>query len=368
MKDTEPRDWSGRVSVSGADLAGLQGVRFSQQDRAQNDGSFSFRTKMGTLENQLLAAHPYGATDWGDPTAQRLIPEGLIVQIRGGDSARVAFASPAGSFTVDTTNLRFGETARVLDGNGMVERLPTEHKLSEPGLAADFPALAIAPDGAPWFAWTAYRDKADEVIVIGAGRVHHVSGRGDHFAPQSRSIRRDGFMWSTPVDAAAYQLFETVYARGNWSQPSQLTRAEGSSLWPKLVAGRSGHVALTWQGFRNGESAALAKVWNGRSWSSEQRVSEPGSNAWTPSLAYQGDKLWVVWDSYRSGNYQIYARQLDGPVTRVTKGEGFCVRPSIAIVGGAPIVAWEESDPLWGKDFAYLTSREGDGALQEPAN
>src|SRR5882762_9151531 len=78
LKDTQPREWSGKISTSGAELVAVKGLRFSQQDRAGNDGSFQFRTKLGNLENQLLTAHPYGATDWNDASSRRLIPEGLM--------------------------------------------------------------------------------------------------------------------------------------------------------------------------------------------------------------------------------------------------------------------------------------------------
>ena len=117
MKDTTPKEWRGNITLAGAELAGLLGVRFSGEDRASKDGSFQFRTKVGNLENQLHTAHPYGATDWDDPSAQRLIPEGLIVQARGSAAVRIAFDSPAGSFTVDTANLLFGERVSALDGN-----------------------------------------------------------------------------------------------------------------------------------------------------------------------------------------------------------------------------------------------------------
>ena len=360
LKDTEAKEWNGKVSVSGAELVTLKGVRFSQQDRAGNDGSFQFRTKIGNLENQLRTAHPYGVTDWNDPDTQRLIPEGLIAQIHGSDTARIIFDSNAGSFTLDTTSLQFGTRASVLEGNGLVERLPVEHKLSPTGAAADFPAVTIAPDGSLWSAWTAYRDKADEVIVSGGGRIHQVSGRGDHFAPAIAADSNGSVhVVYSRKEGDTYQLFETVYSRGNWSRPEQLTRDPGSNLWPKLAAGGSGRLALVWQGFRNNQSAVLLRQYNGRRWSNEQVISEAGSNAWTPSVAFQGDKVWVAWDSYATGNYQIYVRQVGGPILRVTRSDNFCVRPSIVIVAGAPIVAWEESDPLWGKDFAYLTDRRG---------
>ena len=360
LKDTEPKDWTGKISVSGAELVAVKGFRFSQKDQAANEGSFSFRTKRGPLENQLRTDHPYGVTDWGDPNTQRLMPEGLIVQVRGGDAPQVAFESPAGSFKFETADLRLGARLMAPDGNAMIERFPVEHKLSESGITSDFPALAVAPDGSLWVAYTGYRDKADEVLVNGAGKVHHVSGRGDHFAPAIAvdSTGRVHVVYSRK-EGDTYQLFETVYSSGTWSRPAQLTHDTGSNLWPTLVAGPSGRVALAWQGFRNNESAALFKTWDGKRWSDEQRLSEAGSNSWTPALAYQADKLWAVWDSYATGNYQIYVRPIGGTAMRVTKGENFCVRPSIAVVAGSPVVAWEESDPLWGKDFAWLVERRG---------
>jgi hypothetical protein len=45
---------------------------------------------------------------------------------------------------------------------------------------------------------------------------------------------------------------------------------------------------------------------------------------------------------------------------RVTKGDRFSVRASIAVnASGQPIVAWEESDSLWGKNFAFQVDRRG---------
>jgi hypothetical protein len=74
--------------------------------------------------------------------------------------------------------------------------------------------------------------------------------------------------------------------------------------------------------------------------------------------------LWVVWDSYLTGAYQVYARPYTGGVggitERVTQGDLFSVRPSVAVSAeGVPVAAWEESDENWGKDFAYLADQRG---------
>src|SRR5207248_2193513 len=132
-------------------------------DRVDANGTFQFRTKIGQFENQLLTAHPYGATGWGDKAIQRLIPEGLILRVKG--LGRVRFDSPAGSFDFNAADLPLGKTQILLDGNASVERLPVEERLSESGAADDFPSIAIAPDGSRWVAWLSYRNAADRILV-----------------------------------------------------------------------------------------------------------------------------------------------------------------------------------------------------------
>ena len=361
LKDTAPQDWRGRIAVEGGELAGIAGWRFSQQDRADNNGGFAFQTRVGRLENQLLTDHPFGQTDWGDPKAQRLIPEGVVVRLRGSTAARIGFESAAGNFSFRTADVAYGKPVASLDGNARVERLPVEQKLSEAGALDDFPEIAIASNGERWAAWLSYQDKADEIVVSGAGKLHRVSGRGDHNAP---AIACDGqgrvHVVYSRREGDTFQLLETVWSSGSWSKPQRLTASAGSDMWPRLVSGGGDRLAVVWQGFRNNESAVLAKVWDGRRWGPEQRVSETGGNAWMPAAAFGGGKLWIAWDSYVSGAYQIYVRALGGAVERVTRGENFSARASLATMpSGQPVVAWEEAGPLWGKDFSWIADRRG---------
>src|SRR5579862_5769994 len=62
----------------------------------------------------------------------------------------------------------------------------------------------------------------------------------------------------------------------------------------------------------------------------------------------------------RLARIRSYARPWSGPVQRITRGENFSVRPSVAVSGqGTPVVAWEEFDALWGKDFTLISDRRG---------
>ena len=365
LADSAAKEWEGAVTVTGGELDSAAGWRFSQQDRVSPDGRFRFTTKVGPLENQLLPAHPWGATDWDDPAARRLIPEGLVVRVRGGAERRVKFASPSGTFEFAAADVAMGGALAVLDGNGSVERLPVEYRLSQAGMANDGPSLAAAPDGTRWVAWLAYRDGADMVVVSGPGQMETLTGRGDHHAP---AVAADGkgavwVVWSQN-DAGTWHLYARSFDGRGWAPAEKLTSAGGSNLWPRLASDGQGRVALVWQGFRDNRAVILAKRAEGGRWSPEVRVSEGTGNAWAPSAAFIAGRLWVAWDAYSTGAYQVYAREVNpgetaAPVERITRGENFSARPSIAGVAGRPVVAWEESDALWGKDFAYLTDRRG---------
>jgi len=361
LTDREPKDWDGRIQVTGGEIAGLDGWRFSQEDRAAADGAFRFRTKIGNLENQLSTDFPYGQTDWNDPKIRRLIPQGLILRVRGSESARVSFETPAGRFEFTAAQTGFGRSLEVLEGNGRVERMPVEEKLSEAGTADDEPSLAIAPDGQRWVAWVSYEGGGDVVKAHGAGRLHRITGKGDHHAPAiaAGAQGRVHTAWSQN-DKGVYQIYTSAFDGKSWSAPERLTSSAGSNIWPRLVSDGGGKLALAWQGFRNNQSVILARLYEAGRWGAESQISTGSGNCWTPAAAFGGGKLWITWDSYATGSYQIYAKEWRGTVERITQGENFSVRPSVVVDGdGVPVVAWEESDALWGKDFAFLLDRRG---------
>ena len=360
-KDADPRLWRGKLSAANGELLSAKGYRFSQADAIAPDGAFSFRTKVGPLENQLRTKNPYGQTAWDDPDIRRLIPEGLTVGLAGSDATEVKFESDAGTFSFRVGDTRMGVALSLLDGNVIVERMPVEQTLSEKGRADDYPAIAIAPDGKRWTAWLSYQEGADEVVVSGDGKRHRVTARGDHHAP-AIAAASDGSVrvaWSQN-EQGTFHIYSRVYRDGKWSAPEKITAGEGSNIWPALVSDGATKMALVWQALRGNQSVIAGRMFDGQAWGAETRLSEGNGNCWTPTAAFGGGKLWIAYDSYVTGNYQIYARQWGGAVEWVTRGENFSVRPSIVVTGrGVPVVAWEESDPLWGKDFAFLLDRRG---------
>ena len=163
-------------------------------------------------------------------------------------------------------------------------------------------------------------------------------------------------------DGAEFQIYESVYLAERWSRATRLSTPGTSNIAPTMARDGQGRIALVWQSLRGGQSAVMLRVFDGRSWTPEQQVSS-GGNAWLPAAAWGGGKLWITWDSYITGNYQIYVRSFEeavpGIIRRVTSGSGFAVRPSIAVTAaGVPIVAWEESDARLGRDLPFYADRD----------
>jgi hypothetical protein len=362
LKDTGAKPWKGKIAVFGGEILDLAGWRASPADKASASGDFTFNTKIGLLENQLRPGSEYGQT--GGPTDgnfQHLIPQGLLLKLRGNTAAHVEFQSASGTFAFDTSQISYGAVVPMLDGNASIERLPIEQKLSTEGPSDDQPAIAIAPDGKRWVAWLSYLDKSDGLMVSDGSKVYNVGDRGDLHSPAIAADSKGAIQVVWPRNQnGGFQLLGSTFRNGAWSSAQALTTKGSSNFWPQLAADGSGHMALVWQGFRNNQSVILARLWDGRSWSEEQQASEGEGNCWAPAVSYGGGHLWIAWDSYATGAYQIYAREWNKPVTRITKGDRFSVRASVVVsASGQPVIAWEESDSLWGKDFAWQVDRRG---------
>ena len=333
LHDTVPREWQGRISVSGGQLAGLEPV--SGKHKA---GAFRLPADSGA-------------------------PPALLVRIQGAPQTVVVVESPAGSFRFPAAAVPFGQPLAALDGNARVERVPAEERISESGWTDDHPVVTVDKDGKRWAAWLTHQTGGDAVAVHDGGPVRRVTDKGDHHGP---AIAVDGRGWMRVAwaqrEGAEFQIYESVYVAERWSRATRLSTPGTSNIAPAMAGDGQGRIALVWQSLRGGQSAVMLRVFDGRSWSAEQQVSS-GGNAWLPAAAWGGGKLWIAWDAYITGNYQIYVRSFDktipGIVRRVTSGSGFAVRPSVAAnADGIPIVAWEESDARLGREVPFYTDRD----------
>src|SRR5262249_20658455 len=108
---------------------------------------------------------------------------------------------------------------------------------------------------------------------------------------------------------ADWNLFERVRDGANWSPRRQITSANGPNIFHKLISGPGRPRRLVWVGHENGESYLYLAAFENSGWSTPQRIGGPG--VWMPDAAAdrQGN-LYVAWDSYQNGNYDIFFRRI----------------------------------------------------------
>src|SRR5579884_1414216 len=355
---TAVKPYSGSMSVTGGSLRRLQPWRFLQDDAITGPDSWKLTVKRIVFENQPDAPNQMSA---GGPAPLNIVPAGVIATIDAGSSS-AEFRTDQGNFTVPVRELVYGRELWYLDGDVLVERVPTSERVSPQNAEQhDYPSIAVTRAGHVFTAWQAYQDRGDHVYVrIDNGQpVQLTTQKGDVFRT---SVAEDGdgsvhVAWSerSGVD---WNLYERVFDGANWSASRAITSGPNNNNFHKFISGpRSLHVI--WVGHEGGVSYLyLSAYTRGSGWSQPQRIGGP--SVWNPTGASDRDgNLHVAWDSYQTGNYDIFYRRIgaDGTpdsVEQITKSPRFEAHPSVAVdAQGRPWLAWDQSGANWGKDWTH---------------
>jgi len=176
------------------------------------------------------------------------------------------------------------------------------------------PDLAVGPGGEVCLTWLAYGANGDEVLV---------------------AVRR-GESWSEPITMSA--------APGRYLSPRVAAERGGGcfAVWTALTARAGGEpdakpVASSDLFGRRYDGAKLGPV--------ERLTNDPGSDAAPALAADESGNLWLVWEAFRDGHFDIQARKRAagtwGAIRRVTNHPASDSQPSLAVdAAGRVFVAW----------------------------
>jgi hypothetical protein len=263
---------------------------------------------------------------------------------------------------------------RYLNGDVTVERVPSPFQLSPENTEQhDYSSLAVAKSGAVWFAWQAYRDRGDRVYAMQAGSAPQpiTEGKADIFRTSiaEDSSGRIHVAWSER-NGEEWQLWERTFVGGAWTARRQITHEHSPNIFHKLVASPDGKLHLIWIGYEGGVSYLYRSTGDGSTWSPPERIGGP--SVWNPDAAADAQgNLFVAWDSYQKGNYDIFFRELPAagspaPIEQVTVSPKFQAHPSVAIDSQQrPWLAWDESGVNWGKDWTHDSPYRGTVLYQD---
>jgi hypothetical protein len=380
LTDKEPADWSGKLAVADGEVVELAGWRFEDKDAVDGKNGWKCSTRNFIAPdarfpqtNPVKAAPKAPEQPW---------PNGVTLTVRG-QAPTVTLTLPGGEVKFKTNDVPLGDPKLFLDKQVRVERMPATTVLREAaakvgdGVQDDYPAFWIRyRTNKHYLAWVAYQKEKDRVLLVERdgpdgkwSEPLEVDGPGDHFRV-ALATTHDDVLWIVWAGQREHRwnLFGRPYKDGKLGDVVQLSEASGPNLWHSMTTDQKGRAWLVWQSFRakDGSTRAdiYARCYDDGKWHDAVHVSTADADNWNPTIAadYKEDRVWVAWDSYESGDYNVKLRSLTagpkpalGDVLTPEAATAFQAHPSVACDrGGRVWVAWDQSGSNWGKDTGFL--------------
>ncbi len=249
-------------------------------------------------------------------------------------------------------------------------------ELADTTLHRDFPAMAVDVKGTAWIAYIEHDGKADVLKLgrKGAAGIETVATLSEPGVVHQPAITlgADGAAWVFwgQVDGRnLVTLRARRFAGGKLDSATTLAESSGSDTFADAGTDHTGRVWVVWQSMRRGQGDVFARWLEPKSsqWSKEIAVSQPVGGNWEPRLAFDGqDGAWVAFDSSRGGEFNLWLARvgLDGQVKerQLTASPDYEARASIAAAadGQGLWIAAERGRQLWGRP---VRGHEGDTGL-----
>lgn len=239
-------------------------------------------------------------------------------------------------------------------------------ELRDARLHRDFPAMALDSAGTPWVAFIEHDGKADVVKLArksesGLEILADVSVSGVTHQPAITCVN-DGSIWIFwgQVDARqVVTLRARRFANGKLEPAETIAQSEGSDTFADAGTDGAGRVWLVWQSLRRGQADVYARWLDPKthSWSKEIRITQSTGGNWEPRVAFdKGDGAWIAFDSSRGGEFNLFLAHvdLDGKVReqQLTSSPEYEARASIAASpdGKRLWISAERGRRQWGRE------------------
>ena len=382
MTDKQARSWNGELSVSNGEVLELRNWAPHPSEEILGNSGWSLATRQNKARTRRAFQKEYHRG-----TLPYMDYPGIVVDARVVRGGSVRFKTEQGDFAINPRELRAGRALTYLDGAVVVDRVPTADVISTSDYDNDFATMLDGDngldgdEGQPWVAWVAYRDRGNYILTRrfdGGGWGSAVSVADQpadiYLAQMGRDPKgRPWVVWSQQDDGN-FDLYGSYWDGEQWSRADRLTTNPQPDIEHALTTDAEGNLWLVWQGFRNGKSDIFARRYvaseaseaseDGSSWSPEEKVSTSPANDWQPAVAADGrGSVYVAWDTYDQGNYDVVMRRFDqgkwDDVTPIADTPLFEAHVSLACDNEDRLwAAWNESGFQWGKDTGFGIGKE----------
>jgi hypothetical protein len=367
LAQDRPTNYFGSVSIVPGRVVAVQPWRLGTGDSIEGS-SWKLTVRRAQFENQPDSARPMMTS----PPVTNIVPAGVVVTVDGAEFDRVTIKLPGEEMSFSARALMDRKVIQASGSDILIEPALTVEQVSPPAQEqSDYPSLAAASDGSFWAAWQAYQDGGDHVYIrqstsSGWSEPQRLTGeKVDVFrtAAAEDSKSRIWVVWSER-SGDQWDLIGRRFDQGRWHPRQKITSGNSPNIFHRLIAAPGRDPYLVWVGHENGASHVYWSRLEGDAWSPPQTASGP--SAWHPEAALDSrGNLWVTWDSYRNGNYDIFLRRIGfdgtlGEEMQVTRSALFQAHPTIAIDREDRIwLAWHEANANWGKDWTHEDPNRG---------
>ncbi|MCP5541165.1 MAG: hypothetical protein H7A52_13560 [Akkermansiaceae bacterium] len=258
--------------------------------------------------------------------------------------------------------------------------------LKADGKQIDFPDICEGPDGAIWLGYIEHSGSADtseaDVLRLGKfadGTIDPGTSISEPGVIHQPAVAVDGAgavwcFWGQTGDDNVVNLHARSLSDGKPGEATILSRSSGSDTFADAGTDAAGRVWVVWQSMRAGEGDIFTRYFDPKAgeWSKEIAVTTEKGGDWEPRVAFDAaDGAWIVYDSSRGNEFNLYLARvgLDGAVETkpIAHTPRYEARAAIAASadGKSLWIAAERGRPRWGLDVRGHDNDKGLNAQKE---
>ncbi len=403
LRDEEPTEWEGDIEVSEGRVFDLEVVAAAPGAVVENSHfrvdtqRVTTKKKQAAQKKQVAKKKPAAKKKQAANAEQQgpVVATVLRMNLDAPLTANVVIKTNHGRITTALSDLDLYTPKTFLGGQVSIARQDGSIRLSGPPTEDDYPVAAKGPDGTVWMAYVAYQPERarltqavdpedfDTVLVPKGngdqillrrfdGKAWHppieVTGKGLDVWRPTVAVNGKGEVvvaWAQQIDGNWDLYYRTLSpgkdgGAGSWSQTVRLTDDPGSDFHAVSATDAKGNVWLAWQAWRDGNYEILSVVLaEGHDWSKARVISDSPANDWSPAIVADAKgNVFAAWDTYDKGNYDVRLRLVgkEADPIAIAGSARFEARCSLACDPQDRIwIAYEEGDEQWGKDYSSTT-------------